>query len=315
LGFLRGQCGIAEESLIVRDTQDPEEAAEILLRESSLWESSMHQVRWVMLVGDEETCYAVRRALERRRDVIRDYTIDRPGGTPEDFPAYQVAVALHVRSREIRDLIRGATHLDLFGSAAAHTAGLYAEVIAAGFMVRNLGNLINPAVSYGPHILDDFPAAAGTFYDVFCRELVGLLRERIAEALDARGLFKTPEAVKAQAGYLAAQHARNLIPRVWEESLDRPASRRAGESDRGVLKVPAVHCLSCSASLLDEGHRGASDRYCRVCSDDRGNLKPREDVLDILAEWFESWHGRLDHDEAIRQAGVFMDRMPAWSRN
>lgn len=313
--FLRSQCGIAEESLIVRDTRDPEEAADTLLRESSLWESSIHQERWVILVDDEQACYAVTTALLQREDVLRDYAVERLSGTPQDFPAYQVAIALPVRSREIRDLMRAATRLDLFGSAAAHTARLYAEAVAAGFMARNLGNLLNPAISNGPHMLRDFAAADGLFRHVLCREVVGLLRKGIDEALGARGLFKTPEAVTAQAAYLAAQHARNLVPPAWDESLKRVSPRPARESGWDVLRVPAMHCLSCSATLLDEGHRGVSDRYCRVCSDESGKLKPREEVKEILATWFEHWHGRLAHDEALRQAGVFMDRMPAWCHN
>ncbi len=314
-GFLRGQCGIAEESLIMRDMRNPEEAADTLLRESSLWESSIHQERWVILVDDEQTCYAVRTALERREDVMRDYAVERLSGTPEDFPAYQMAIALPVHKREIRDLMRAATQLDLFGSAGGHTARLYAEMVATGFMERNLGNLLNPAISNGPHMLRDFRGADGLFRRVFCRELVGFLRERIDAALDSRGLFRTQEAVRAQAWYLAAQHAHNLVPLDWAEGLNRVSPRPALESEWGVLRVPAMHCLSCSASLLDEGHRGVSDRYCRICSDDSGELRPRAEVEEILAKWFEAWHGRISHDEALRQAGVFMDRMPAWCHN
>ena len=128
-------------------------------------------------------------------------------------------------------------------------------------------------------------------------------------------MFKTLEAVRTQAGYLSAQHARNLLPPAWEESLDRVAPWAAPEPQRDVLRIRAMHCWSCSASLLDEDHRDASDRYCRICSDESGMLRPREEVKEILARWFEHWQARLNHDDALRQASVFMDRMPAWCHN
>ena len=313
--FLRGQCGLTEENLIVRETRDPAEIAETLSREAALWESSIHQERWVILVDDEETCHGVRLALSGRDDVRRDFVVEELQGIPEDFPAYQIGIAVPARDREIRDLLKAATMIDLFGSGRAHTARLYANLIAAGFMRRNLGYLVNPAISYGPHILTDFREADGVFRGALCRALIRLLTIRIDEALSERGVFKTPEAVKAQARYLAHQHALNLVPASWTGDLGRITALPDPVSDRGLLEVPAGHCLSCSGSLLDEGHRGVSDRYCRVCADEGGNLKPREDVREIMAQWFESWHGRMDHDEALRHADIFMNRMPAWCDN
>jgi hypothetical protein len=181
-------------------------------------------------------------------------------------------------------------------------------------MERNLGNLINPSVSNGPHILDDF-ATGGVFRDVLCHELVRTLETEIDEAIYSRGMFVTREAVTAQARYLAAQHARNLVPAAWHENLDRVAPRPVREPEGDLLRVPARHCLSCSASLLDEHHRGVSDRYCRICSDEKGTLRPRAEVEGIIADWFEHWHGGLDHRDAVRQARDFMERMPAWCNN
>ena len=313
--FLKGQCGVAEENLIMREPGDLCEAADTLVRESSLWESSMHQERWVILVGDEETCFAVGRTLEEREDFRRAYSVERLSKFPQDLPAFQVAIALPAWSQEIRDLLRAATGLELIGSGGAHTAHLYAGLLAGAFMKRNLVNLINPSISNGPHILTDFRAAGGVFRDVLCRELVTMLKIRIDEALFSRGLFKTREAVTAQAEYLAVQHARNLVPVEWAASLDRVGPGPMAPGNVNVLRVPANHCLSCSASLLDEGHRGASDRYCRICSDEAGGLRPRDEVQKILAEWFAHWHGRLDQGDAMGQANDFMDRMPAWCNN
>jgi hypothetical protein len=313
--FLRGQCGIPAESLIVREPSRLEEAADTLVMESSLWESSMHLQRWVILVSEEETCEGVKRLLEGREDVRCDYSVERLAGAPQDFPAYQAAIALHARRREVRNLLKAATGLELFGGGAANTAAMYAEMLASGFMKRNLGNLINPSISNGPHILNDFAGSRGVFRDVLCRELVRAMDSAIAEVIGSRGLFRTPEAVTAQARYLAAQHARNLLPPAWYESLDRVAPRPVCEPGGDLLGIPARHCLSCSASLLDEAHRGVSDRYCRICSDESGALRPRAEVEGILARWFAKWHGGLDDRDALRQAKDFMERMPAWCNN
>lgn len=313
--FLSGQCCIPEEKLVVRDGGEIEDIAETLLRESSLWESSMHLERWVILVSEEETCHAVKNALERREDVRRDYSVERLAGAPHDFPGFQVSIALPLRRREVRDLLRAATRLELFGSGAAGTAQQYAKLLAGGFIKRNLGNLINPAVSNGPHILIDFGASRGAFREVLCRELVRMLETEIDEAINSRHMFKTPEAVTAQARWLAAQHARNLVPVAWHESLDRLAPQPARPPEGDLLRVPARHCMSCSASLLDEAHRGVSDRYCRICSDETGTLRPRTEVEGILARWFAMWHGGLDDRDAVRQAKDFMEKMPAWCHN
>lgn len=312
--FLRGPCRLAEERIIGREAEDSDDIADALVMETSLWEPSVHLERWVVLVADEETCHSVGRILSGREEVVRDYSVERLAGAPRDFPAYQVGLGLPAGRREMRDLLRAATRIEVLGSGAANTAGLYAGLLAAGFMKRNIDNLINPSISNGPHILDEF-GASGLFREVLCRELVRRLGDAIDEALTARHLFTTGEAVSAQAGFLAVQHARNLLPAAWHESLERAAPGPIGVSQGDVLRVPAMHCQSCSASLLDEHHRGPSDRYCRVCSDETGALRPRGEVEGIIAEWFEYWHGGLDHRDALRQARDFMEKMPAWCNN
>jgi hypothetical protein len=313
--FLKGQCGVPEERLIIRDQTGPEDIAEMLVRESSLWESSMHRRRWVILVGSEDVCDLVESALEERGDVMGAYSVERPAGDALDYPAYQVAIALPAWRRELRDLLEAATRFDMFGSGAAHTARLFAEMVAAGFTWRNMGNLINPCLTRGPNVVYDFPLAGSVFRSVFSRELIRMLVEGIGEALTAREVFRTPAAISAQAGYLAAQHAMNLMPPAWKAAAGVAEAGAGSLIGPGLLRVPAGHCQSCTASLLDEGHRGASDRYCRICSDETGALRPRAEVAEVMADLFARWHGALDRAEALRQAREFMEHMPAWCKN
>jgi hypothetical protein len=79
--------------------------------------------------------------------------------------------------------------------------------------------------------------------------------------------------------------------------------------------LPIKHCRSCSASLSEEHNIGASDAYCRWCSDESGHLRPRAEVERILARWIGNWQGGLTDDEALRRTRIFMQAMPAWSEN
>lgn len=74
------------------------------------------------------------------------------------------------------------------------------------------------------------------------------------------------------------------------------------------------YCQSCLAPLDNEHNRGVSDVYCCYCSDENGNLLPREKVLLIIAEWFMQWQMNLTESEARRRADLYMCSMPAWNQ-
>jgi|GEM_PF-498342 len=72
-------------------------------------------------------------------------------------------------------------------------------------------------------------------------------------------------------------------------------------------------CRSCMASLSDEHNRGASETYCRWCSDEEGRLREREEVHRILTNWFLHWQKGISEAEASDRAGHYMKAMPAWA--
>lgn len=72
-------------------------------------------------------------------------------------------------------------------------------------------------------------------------------------------------------------------------------------------------CHSCLAPLDDEHNAGVSDIYCCYCSDEKGNLLPREEVLLVMTEWFMYWQKGLIESEARRRADLYMRSMPAWN--
>jgi hypothetical protein len=140
------------------------------------------------------------------------------------------------------------------------------------------------AASHRP--IEEFPGAGGSFRQAACDALVALVRP--------------PE------------YARILIPIAWQPHLD--AALR-GDLDPILPSVSRHQCQSCSASLDDGLHGGASDRYCRFCSDEQGRLRPREEVQGVIARWLRNWQEGIPEPEAMRRAAVFMQAMPAWNRN
>jgi LSD1 subclass zinc finger protein len=71
-------------------------------------------------------------------------------------------------------------------------------------------------------------------------------------------------------------------------------------------------CHACTAPLQNPEFRGASDIYCKYCSDEKGNLKPYEEVKAGIVQWIKDWQGVSD-DVAAERAEYFMKAMPAWA--
>jgi hypothetical protein len=72
-------------------------------------------------------------------------------------------------------------------------------------------------------------------------------------------------------------------------------------------------CHSCCAPLDNPEMKGVSDKYCKYCADDKGNLKPRAEVQKAIAHWFKTWQPGVDDTKAMNRAGLYMQSMPAWA--
>lgn len=73
------------------------------------------------------------------------------------------------------------------------------------------------------------------------------------------------------------------------------------------------HCQSCAAPLNAPGMKGASDQYCKYCTDAKGKLKSRDEVQKGIAGWLKSWGGNLTDKQASERAAHYMMAMPAWA--
>lgn len=76
----------------------------------------------------------------------------------------------------------------------------------------------------------------------------------------------------------------------------------------------AQFCHSCTAPLGGPDFKGASDIYCKYCSDEKGNLHPRPQVQEGIATWFQSWHPAITREVALKRADTFMQALPAWAK-
>lgn len=108
---------------------------------------------------------------------------------------------------------------------------------------------------------------------------------------------------------------RDLVPDEWLTNPDTVPEESVllrGRAD-GKELMEGNFCHSCLAPLNDEHNAGVSDVYCCYCSDENGNLLPREEVLLIMTEWFMHWQKGLTLSEARRRADLYMRSMPAWN--
>ncbi|MFQ6089368.1 MAG: zinc ribbon domain-containing protein [Candidatus Methanofastidiosia archaeon] len=74
-------------------------------------------------------------------------------------------------------------------------------------------------------------------------------------------------------------------------------------------------CQSCTMPLDSPDAKGPSDIYCKYCTDEEGNLKPREEIKKGIASWLKSLQEGITDDQALKRAEHFMQAMPAWAED
>ncbi len=75
----------------------------------------------------------------------------------------------------------------------------------------------------------------------------------------------------------------------------------------------AEFCHSCAAPLTIPEFKGSAEDYCSYCTDDQGNLKTREEIVEGVARWFMSWQRGVDQATAAARAERYVRAMPAWA--
>jgi hypothetical protein len=251
------------------------------------------------------------------------YSIEYLPGADEECPGYPVGIVLRTGARHWASLLEAARDEELLGGSSRRTARLYASLMIASFQDRNPSGLPDAPRLSGMVGIIDFGNAGPGFREVLFRNLVVGLKRALLARLELEGTAESADALDSRATERAAAYSEALIPRGWlrtiEASLLRSETDGAvGAARPSISRAPGEWpswCISCSISLEDEHNRGRSDLFCRFCSDEEGRLKSRSKVQNLIARWFERWQENLNHDEAMRRAGLFMTAMPAWSDN
>jgi hypothetical protein len=72
-------------------------------------------------------------------------------------------------------------------------------------------------------------------------------------------------------------------------------------------------CLSCGMPLFGQDGQEIKGDYCQYCTDEKGNLKSKEEVRKGIAGWLQSWSNEGDSVNYMKRAENYMNAMPAWA--
>ncbi len=73
-------------------------------------------------------------------------------------------------------------------------------------------------------------------------------------------------------------------------------------------------CFSCGMPLAGEEVQKARGNYCQYCSDEQGNLLPKEQVKQGLVQWLQGWAPEGSKADFQKRAEYYMLAMPAWAQ-
>jgi len=298
--FLRGHCGIPADRLIPGHSSVPGRIAEALLNVTE-----RKADRLVVLVADEATSALVAECLRTLPPVVEGYAVEWLSGGDATFPTYRLGLAVGpALGAWGRDLLVQATR-EMFASVPGQTAGLYAGLMAHGVLAGDAAHILDTAWVRAIAGLAAFDEASIEFRRELEVTLTRDLTRGLEQKLPVSRLFPADAGHGEIARRLAIRLVQRLLPEEWCPAAD--SIQR--------LTAASPYCLSCAAPLRDEHNKGASDRYCRYCSDEQGHLRPRQDVERILAGWLKHGGDAPAPEEAARRARLFMESMPAWCSN
>ena len=300
--FLRSQCGFRADQLVLLESSEPEDAARKLLEETEYCPEHL-----VMLVADEMASALVADELRRLPSVAGAYAVEFLPAAEGEYPSYRLGLAvgpaLGGRSRDL--LVRAG--MEMFASVPRMTSALYAALMVHSVLARQAVDLLDVAGARGLAGLVPFDEASPAFRRMLVEDLTQDLTRGLEQKLLASKLLPADAGHREIARRLAVRFVQRMVPEGWEAGADIAAAQLSGPA--------SPYCRSCAAPLEEEHNKGASDRYCRYCSDEQGRLKPRQEVEQILARWLKHGQGDLTSEEATRRARLFMEAMPAWCNN
>ena len=74
----------------------------------------------------------------------------------------------------------------------------------------------------------------------------------------------------------------------------------------------SAFCPSCGMPLNAPDAKGLSEKHCKHCTDEKGDLKSREEIKKGMAMWIAKWQ-HVDEATAMKRAEHYMHAMPEWA--
>lgn len=72
-------------------------------------------------------------------------------------------------------------------------------------------------------------------------------------------------------------------------------------------------CQSCGMPINEETRNAVSQIYCRYCTNESGDLKPREAVQAGVCEWLKMFAPEPSGVDFMKRADNYLKAMPAWA--
>ncbi|MBN2091368.1 hypothetical protein JW964_17280 [candidate division KSB1 bacterium] len=72
-------------------------------------------------------------------------------------------------------------------------------------------------------------------------------------------------------------------------------------------------CHSCGMMLSIPGAQGPAENFCSYCSDEKGQLKPKNEIQAGIAQWLQSMQPSIPLEKAQQRAEFYLKAMPAWA--
>lgn len=73
-------------------------------------------------------------------------------------------------------------------------------------------------------------------------------------------------------------------------------------------------CHSCGIILDGNIAKEATPNFCQYCVDEKGNLKPKEEIKAGVEMWLKSFGPKDENIDYSKRAEHYMNAMPAWAR-
>lgn len=72
-------------------------------------------------------------------------------------------------------------------------------------------------------------------------------------------------------------------------------------------------CRSCGIILDGNIAKEAVPNYCGYCVDEKGDLKPKQEIQVGIAEWLKCFAPQEGNPDFMKRADSYMKALPAWA--